>query len=82
MATITKTMKQDALDAARQQMYLLRRAGTKAGADRALGGANALANFAQVWSIITPSEAESIRNMAALAHKAWCATQRAKGGTA
>lgn len=80
MATITKTMQQDALDAARQHIQMIRKAGTKAGADRALGGANAIANYAQVWSIITPSEAESIRNMAALAHKTWCAAQRAKGG--
>lgn len=57
----------------------IRQAGTKAAADRALGGVNALADYAQVWSIITPSDASRLRTMADFAHKAW---HGKKGGAA
>ena len=64
MATITKTMKQDAADSINGLMTHIRQATTRADADRALGGVLALANYSQVWSLITPEDADWVRDCA------------------
>ena len=64
MATITKTMKQDAADTINGLMTEIRQADNRIDADRALGGALAIANYAQVWSLITPEDAEWVRDCA------------------
>ena len=64
MATITKTMKQDAIDTACGFITHIREAATRSGADRALGSALAIANYAQVWSLITVEDAAFLRESA------------------
>ena len=64
MATITKTMKQDAIDTASGFITHIREAATRAGADRALGSALAISNYAQVWSLITLEDAQFLRESA------------------
>lgn len=76
MATITKTMQQDAIDTVTALVASIRSATTKADADRAFGGAIALANYAQVWSVITEFQANALRNTARRNH----AYKTRKGG--
>ena len=64
MATITKTMKQDAADTINGLMTEIRKADTRMDADRALGGVLAIANYAQVWSLISPEDADWVRDCA------------------
>ena len=79
MATITKTMKQDAIDTAVGMITKIRHARCQTDADIALGGALAIANYAQVWSLITPEDATHVRHMAGAAHRKWCDSQKIGG---
>ena len=79
MATITKTMKQDAADSINGLMTDIRKATTRAEADRALGGVLALANYSQVWSLITPEDADWVRDCARRAFATSVAFMYAEG---
>ena len=64
MTRITETMKQDAVDTAMGHVTNILKAKTWHDAAEHLGAALALANFAQVWSMVTPEDAEFIRDCA------------------
>ena len=73
MPTITKTMKQDALDTARASMNGIGIARTAGEADWYMGKAIGVLEFAQVWSMVDP---ETVKAMRAEAHKAYVARVR------
>lgn len=73
MATITKTMKQDAIDTARASMNGIGIARTTGEANWYMGKAIGLLEFAQVWSMVEPETVEAMR---AEAHKAYRARVR------
>jgi len=78
MATITKTMKQDALDTARASMNGIGIARTTGEANWYMGKAIGVLEFAQVWSMVDPETVEAMR---AEAHKAYRArAQYLRGG--
>ena len=61
MATITKTMKQDAIDTARASMNGIGIARTTGEADWYMGKAIGVLEFAQVWSMVEPETVEAMR---------------------
>ena len=61
MATITKTMKQDALDTARASMNAIGLARTTGEANWYMGKAIGVLEFAQVWSMVEPETVEAMR---------------------
>ena len=73
MPTITKTMKQDALDTARASINAIGLARTSGEADWYMGKAVGVLEFAQVWSMV---ESETVEAMRAEAHKAYVARVR------
>ena len=73
MPTITKTMKQDALDTARASIDAIGSARSTGEANWYMGKAHGLLQFAQVWSLVDP---EIVTAMSAEAHKAFRARAR------
>ena len=61
MPTITKTMKQDALDTARASINAIGLARTSGEADWYMGKAVGVLEFAQVWSLVEPETAGAMR---------------------
>ena len=71
MPTITKTMKQDALDTARASMNGIGIARTAGEADWYMGKAIGVLEFAQVWSMVEPETVEAMRAEAQKAYVTW-----------
>ena len=70
MATITKTMKQDAIDTARASMNGIGIARTTGEANWYMGKAIGVLEFAQVWSMVEPETVEAMRVEAHRAYRA------------
>ena len=68
MPTITKTMKQDALDTARASINGIGIARTAGEADWYMGKAIGVLEFAQVWSMVEPETVEAMRTEAQKAY--------------
>jgi len=69
MATITKTMKQDALDTARGYIERIGNARDRGEANWLMGKAHGLLDFAQVWSLIDVATVKAMHDQATMAYR-------------